>query len=230
MFSTYTYPEKSSVPRPPVPGNTLGTVNPSFNKISTSSISGTAQGEYINSQMDAKQGVAQYTPIVQNIPCKVNHDNKIFPKGTLVLFSDYTPVSKGINAKMGYPTSRLSEPVPVATVAFNTAESQNLNKLVPGIVFPLSESTRVYKNRSQYIAVSVQDAGEIFVPEGNPSVSFKPGDRVYAKASANGVYHISEDKGDFMLGTSLIHQCFDSNCLTHSQCRSFQIALCPRRI
>ena len=83
MFSTYQYPAKSSVPQPPVPPNTLGTVNPSFSNVSTSSIGGKMQGEYILSEMDAKQHVAQFTPIVQNIPCKVEDTTRhIYPKGT----------------------------------------------------------------------------------------------------------------------------------------------------
>ena len=101
MFSTYAYPEKSSVPNPPVPSGTLGTVNPSFSNVSTSSIGGPLQGEYINSEMDSKQGVAQYTPIVQNIPCQVRETEKrvIFPKGTLVLFTESTKKNTGINKR-----------------------------------------------------------------------------------------------------------------------------------
>lgn len=237
MFSTYAYPEKSSVPNPPIPSGTLGTVNPSFSNVSTTSIGGSLQGEYINSEMDAKQGVAQYTPIIQNIPCQVRETEKrtIFPKGTLVLFTDTTKTKSGINSSMGYPRSRLSDPEPVAMATFNTQTSQNgksgkQTPVVPRIIFPLSESTEIIGGKPQYIAVSVQDTGEILVPTGNPSISFKPGDPIFASTGANGIYHISEGRGEFFLGTSLVYQCYDTNCMLYNQSRSFQVALCPRKM
>jgi len=235
MFSTYQYPARSSVPQPPVHPNTLGTVNPSFSTISTSSIGGKMQGEYIVSEMDAKQHVAQYTPIVQSIPCKVEDTTRrIYPKGTLVLFSDLPAATHGIHTSSTGPMrSRLSEPVPISKVTFNTKESREEKHNVgvaPKILLPLSESTEIYQQKSQYIAVSVKDAGEIFVPAGNESVTFKPGDTVYATLGANGVYHISADRGQFQLGISMLQQSFDSSHFSTSQNRSLQVALCPRKL
>lgn len=229
MFSTYSYPETPTVPKPPVPSGTLGVVNPTLINVSTSSISGTLQGEYIGSEMDAKQGVAQYTPIIQNIPCHTVSGKAIYPKGTLVLFTE--PQKKpGLNGTMGYPRSRLSEPEAVAHVTFNTISSQGISPIEPTMIFPLSESTEVFPSKSQYIAVSVQDAGEVYICQNNPTVSFKPGDPIYAKSGPNGLYYISEDQGEFYLGTSMVYQCYDRDSFKHNQCRTFQIALFPRKV
>jgi hypothetical protein len=193
------------------------------------------QGEYILSEMDAKQHVAQFTPIVQNIPCKVEDtERRIYPKGTLVLFSDLPPASLGIHTSSTGPRqSRLSEPVPISKATFNTQKSQQEIKnagVTPKILFPLSESTEIFNQKSQYIAVSVKDAGEIFVPDGNESITFRPGDAIYATLGANGVYHISAVRGHFQLGISMLQQSYDSSHFSTTQNRSLQVALCPRKL
>lgn len=228
MFSTYNYPEKSTVPIPPVPSGLLGTVNPTFGTLASPY---PAQGEYINSEMDAKQNVAQFVPQVENIACKVakdtadNKDKKFFPKGTLVMFCEPEAGKSGLyNGSVNFPKSRLSDPTPTSEIYMNGSVC---NKEIK-IVFPLAEAMELRMGRSQYVAVAVQDACEIYIPAENPQFEFKPGDKVFATRHSNG-FHISDTRGDFLLGTSMLHHCNNITGPRSRQIQSIQLALCVKK-
>lgn len=231
MYSSYAYPAKSTVPQPPVPNANLGPVNTPLGTISTSSISGRNEGEYIVSLMDAKQGVAQYTPIIHSIPCLVPtnaHKRKEFyPKGTLVLIGPVPPAkAQGFKKTSRFPAMQTAEPVPSCSVSFNTAESQKTaTSSVPTILFPLAEATEVYTGKSQFIAVAVQDVTEVAVNRENPSFTFRPGDDVYARRVADNTYIITENHGDFYLGKSMLHQSHDVFNISKRAPQNIQVAL-----
>jgi hypothetical protein len=236
MFSSYNFPAKSTVPQPPIPNANLGPVNTPIGNVSTATISGRNEGEYIVSPMDAKQGVAQYTPIVHSVPClvlndapKANIGNKQFyPKGTLVLVGPVPDQkSKGFQRTSRFPRSQTSEPVPSCRVSFNTPLSQRTQgtSYVPTILFPLAEATEVYTGKAQFIALAVQDVTEVAVNRENPSFSFRPGDDVYARRIGDDTYIITEDGGDFYLGKSMVYQSHDVLNVSQRAPQNIQVAL-----